>query len=68
LRSALEHGDGSALPEVQAAIRATGGLDYSRECAIGYARAAQQAIDGLADNAHAAALRGLARYAVERDR
>jgi octaprenyl-diphosphate synthase len=68
LRNALEHGEGSALPEVLAAIRATGGLDYSRERAVTYANAAQQAIEGLAENPHAAALRGLARYAVERDR
>jgi len=68
LRNALEHGDGSAMPEVLAAIHATGGLDYSRERALTYAQAAQQALAGLADNPHAAALRGLARYAVERDR
>jgi octaprenyl-diphosphate synthase len=68
LRSALEHGDGSALPDVLAAIRATGGLDYSRERAFAYAQAAEQALDGFADNACLAALRGLARYAVERDR
>ena len=68
LRSALEHGDGSAMPEVLAAIHATGGLDYSRDRARGYAQAAQQALDGLVDNTFTAALRGLARYAVERDR
>ena len=68
LRSALEHGDGSAMPEVLAAIHATGGLDYSRDRARGYAQAAQQALDGLPDNTFTVALRGLARYAVERDR
>jgi octaprenyl-diphosphate synthase len=68
LRFALEHGDGSAMPEVLAAIRATSGLDYSRERASGYAQAAQRALDGLTDNACLAALRGLARYAVDRDR
>ncbi|HET6436111.1 MAG TPA: polyprenyl synthetase family protein [Xanthomonadaceae bacterium] len=68
LRDALEHGEADAMPEVLDAIRATGGLDYSRQRAAGYAQAAQQALDGLADNACGAALRGLARYAVERDR
>lgn len=67
LRAAVEHGDTSGLPDVLAAIRATGGLDYSRERARAYARAAEQALDGLQDNEYLAALRGLARYAVSRD-
>ena len=66
LRHAVEHGDTAALPEVLAAIHATGGLDYSRERARHYARAAEACLDGLPDNEHVAALRGLARYAVER--
>ncbi|MGN6512475.1 MAG: polyprenyl synthetase family protein [Lysobacteraceae bacterium] len=68
LRDALEHGDVDAMPDVLAAIRATGGLDYSRERARAYAQAAAAALDGLPGNACVAALRGLARYAVERDR
>ncbi|NUS39585.1 MAG: octaprenyl-diphosphate synthase [Lysobacter sp.] len=68
LRDALAQGDGSAMPDVLAAIRATGGLDYSRQRALGYAKAADAALDGLAGNASLAALRGLARYAVDRDR
>ena len=68
LRDALEHGDVDAMPDVLAAIRATGGLDYSRERARAYAQAAEAALDGLPGNACVAALRGLARYAVERDR
>jgi len=67
LRAAIEHGDAAAMPEVLAAIRATGGLDYSRALAREYAEAAERALDGLADNDHVAALRGLARYAVSRD-
>lgn len=67
LRGIVEHGDVDALPEVQAAIAATGALDYSRERAAGYARAAVDALAGLPDNDALAALRGLARYAVGRD-
>ena len=67
LRAAIEHGDTSALPQVLAAIHATGGLEYSRERARGYADLAERAIDGLDDNDYLAALRGLAQYAVNRD-
>ncbi|MFD0739417.1 polyprenyl synthetase family protein [Lysobacter koreensis] len=67
LRAAVEHGDTGAMPEVLAAIHASGGLEYSRERARGYARAAGQALDGLKDNDYVAALHGLAHYAVSRD-
>ena len=67
LRHAVEHGDTDALPDVLQAIRATGGLDYSRQRASEYALAAERSLDGIADNQYTAALRGLARYAVSRD-
>ena len=67
LRAAIEHGDTGAMPEVLAAIHATGGLDYSRQRAREYADAAERALDGIEDNDYVAALRGLARYAVSRD-
>lgn len=67
LRKAVEDGDTAALPQVLAAIHASGGLDYSRRRAREYAQAAEQALEGLADNDYTAALRGLARYAVSRD-
>ena len=67
LRSAIEHGDAAALPDVLAAINATGGLEYSRARADEYAVAAEHALDGLSDNHYVAALRGLARYAVRRE-
>jgi octaprenyl-diphosphate synthase len=67
LRAAIENGDTAAMPEVLAAIHATGGLDYSRLRAGTYAEAAERALDGFDDNDHVAALRGLARYAVSRD-
>jgi len=67
LREAVEHGDTGALPEVLAAIHASGGLDYSRRRAGDFAAAAEAAIEDFDDNAHVAALRGLARYAVSRE-
>ena len=66
LRAAIEHGDVTAMPDVLAAIRAAGSLDYSLERAREYAAAAEAALDGLPANDAVAALRGLARYAVER--
>lgn len=66
LRTIVETGDTDALPDVLAAIDAAGSLDYSRARALDYAEAAERALAGLADNDAVAALRGLARYAVER--
>ena len=66
LRAIVQEGDAGAMPEVLAAIRATGGLDYSRERARHYAAMAEQALDGLPDSDALAALRGLGRYAEER--
>ncbi|MEO6138220.1 MAG: polyprenyl synthetase family protein, partial [Luteimonas sp.] len=67
LRAAIQQGDIKALPDVLDAIHATGGLQYSRQRASDYALAAENAIAGLVDNAHVAALRGLARYTVSRE-
>ncbi|HEY0506071.1 MAG TPA: polyprenyl synthetase family protein [Lysobacter sp.] len=67
LRNAVEHGDTNAMPDVLAAIHATGGLDYSRRRAQEYAQAAERALDGVDENDYTLALRGLARYAVSRD-
>jgi len=66
LRDIVERADAHALPEVVVAIEATGGLDYSRVRAADYASKAERALDGLAGNDAVAALRGLARHAVER--
>ena len=68
LRNAIEHGDVDAMPQVLAAIRASGGLDYSRGKAREFADKAMRALDGLAGNEATAALRGLAAHAIERDR
>lgn len=67
LRAIVEDGDVDAMPEVLAAIDASGGLEYSRRRAETYAAAAEAALDGLDENDAVAALRGLARYAVRRD-
>ncbi len=67
LRHIVEQGDSDGLDEVLAAIRATGGIDYSRELAQRYADAAEAALDGLPENEALAALRGLARYALRRE-
>jgi octaprenyl-diphosphate synthase len=67
MRDAVEHGDSAALPEVLAAIRASDSLAYSRNRAADYAAAAEAALDGLGDNPYMHALRGLARYAVDRE-
>jgi len=66
LRGIVQDGDASAMPEVLAAIHATGGLDYSRVRAEEYAERAERALAGLGENEAVAALRGLARYAVQR--
>jgi octaprenyl-diphosphate synthase len=68
LRTIVQEGDVDAMPEVLAAIGATGGIDYSRKRAEDYAEAAERALNGLGDNEAVAALRGLAHYAVRRDR
>jgi octaprenyl-diphosphate synthase len=67
MRHAVEHGDSAALPEVLAAIHASGSLDYSRRRATEYASRAERELDGLGDNPYMHALRGLARYAVDRE-
>ncbi len=66
LRTIVEHGDAAAMPEVLAAIDRAGSLDYSRARAREYASAAEAALARLPDNAAVAALRGLARHAVDR--
>ena len=67
LRDIVSNGDADALPEVLAAIRATGGLDYSRARAGGIRDARRSRADGTGRQCNVAALRGLARYAVSRD-
>ena len=66
LRAIVEAGDAGAMDEVMAAIHACGSLEYSHRRAVEYAETAEAALDGLPESEAVAALRGLARYAVER--
>ncbi|MEO5595984.1 MAG: polyprenyl synthetase family protein, partial [Lysobacteraceae bacterium] len=68
MRAAVQTGDKQALPMILHAIRATGGLDYSEQKARDHARQAESALHGLPNSQWLDALRGLARYAIERDR
>ncbi len=68
LRQIVEQGDVDAMPEVLAAIEASKGLEYARRKAQAHANRALEAIVGLPDSPASAALRGLAHYAVDRDR
>lgn len=68
IRRAIEQGDVDAMPQIVQAIRQCGSLDYAERRAREHAASAQAALAGLGDNAHVAALRALARYAVDRDR
>jgi octaprenyl-diphosphate synthase len=68
IRSAIETGDVGAMPDIVAAIRSCGSLDYSERRAREYADAAIVALAPLPDNDHVAALRALAHYAIDRDR
>ncbi|MFC4727862.1 polyprenyl synthetase family protein [Coralloluteibacterium thermophilus] len=67
LAAIIEQGEVGAMPEVLAAIRASGGLEYSRSVARRHGAAAEAALADLPDNPWFEALRGLARYAVERE-
>ena len=68
LRAAVETGDTGAMPQVLAAIAGSGSLAYSLRRASDYASQAEAALAAIPDNLHVAALRGLARYTVSRDR
>jgi octaprenyl-diphosphate synthase len=68
LRQAIADGDAGAMPDVLAAIARSRSLEYSLARARDYADAAEAALDGLPANAYVGALRGLARYAISRDR
>ena len=68
MQAAVRSGDIDAMPMILQAIRATGGLDYSAAKAREHAKRAEAALRGLPDSPWLAALHGLARYAIERDR
>jgi octaprenyl-diphosphate synthase len=62
----VSESDSTALPEVVAAIRAAGSLEYSGRVAARYAQAAESALDSLPANPWTIALRALARHSVDR--
>ncbi|MCK7593193.1 polyprenyl synthetase family protein [Pseudomarimonas salicorniae] len=66
LRQIVEQGEAEAFPEVLEAIRACGGVEYTLGKAREQAALAEAELAGLDDNAFVQALRGLARYAVDR--
>ncbi|PJK11565.1 octaprenyl-diphosphate synthase [Lysobacteraceae bacterium NML120232] len=68
LRQIVENGDVSALPEVIAAINQHDSLGYSRARAETFAQRAEAALAALPDNDATAALRGLAHYALTREK
>jgi octaprenyl-diphosphate synthase len=67
LEQIIREGDTTALPEVLAAIRSSGSIEYSRRFAERYALAAEAALASLPDSEWTGALRALTRYAINRD-
>jgi octaprenyl-diphosphate synthase len=67
LRTIVETGDASAMPEVLATIAQTGGIAYSRERAEHYATLAARALDDLPASPWRDAMLGLAHYATARN-
>jgi octaprenyl-diphosphate synthase len=66
VRLAIEQGGLAELGHITKAIEATGGLEYTTSLARKNADAALAALDDVPDSEYARALRGLARFAVER--
>lgn len=66
LRDIIEHGDGTALPEVLAAIEQAGSLQYSINKAQQHAQQAKAALHNLSDSEWKKALLDLADYSVAR--
>jgi octaprenyl-diphosphate synthase len=63
----IEQGDGSAMPDVLAAIEAAGSLQYSIDKAHQHAQAAKAALAVVPDGAWKQALLELADYSVARN-
>jgi octaprenyl-diphosphate synthase len=66
LRKIVEQGEADAFPEVLAAIKASGSVEYTLAKAREQATLAEAELAGCKDNHWVHALRGLARYAVDR--
>jgi octaprenyl-diphosphate synthase len=67
IRRAVAEGDAGALPDVLAAIRDAGSIDYARAVAERHAAAAGRALDVIETGVFRDALATLARYAVSRN-
>ncbi|MBP7981437.1 MAG: polyprenyl synthetase family protein [Arenimonas sp.] len=67
LRAIIEQGDGSAMPDVLAAIEAAGSLQYSIDKAQQHAQAAKAALTEVPDGEWKRALLELADYSVARN-
>ena len=67
VRDAIEHGGIGELDPVLDAIRDSGALQYSRNCAEAEARVACEALQHLPRSNHLDSLLELARFAVERN-
>ncbi|MFK2892419.1 polyprenyl synthetase family protein [Dyella flagellata] len=66
MRHAIEHGGLGSLDHIIAAIRESGALERTRECALRHARAAREALAPLPPSSYRDALTALADYSVQR--
>lgn len=66
VRQAIEAGGRDAFPAVLAAVRQSGALEHTRQCARDTAREAQEALAVLPDNDYRKALLQLAEFAASR--
>jgi len=68
VRDALSQKNSDNLTGVIAAVRRSGGIDYTREQAVLHQQSALAALEGLAESAALEALHGLADMAIHRER
>jgi octaprenyl-diphosphate synthase len=66
IRTAIEQGGRDDLERIVTAVRRTGALEYTRECARRESKAATDRIASLADSACKDSLLQLAHFSVER--
>jgi octaprenyl-diphosphate synthase len=66
MRHAIEHGGLESLDHILTAIRESGAIERTRECALRHAYAARDALAGLPASAYRDALATLADYSVQR--
>jgi octaprenyl-diphosphate synthase len=66
MRHAIEHGGLDSLDHILTAIRESGAIERTRECALRHAYAARDALNGLPASSYRDALATLADYSVQR--